>query len=122
MKITGQKPVVIKSRQAISNFKLREGMPVMLKTTLRASKAKDFLKRLTSIVLPRIRDFSGISSKSFDAFGNYNLGLKSYALFPEFGLDDVSIPMGLQITITLRSRSIKDSKILMEQYGFIFNS
>lgn len=121
-KISWQKPIVVKSRKSVSNFKLREWMPVMLKTTLRSKKAVDFLKRLTNVVLPRIRDFSWISAKSFDSHWNYNLWLKSYALFPEFGLDDVAMPMGLQITLVFRSNSIKDSKLLMEQYWFVFSS
>lgn len=121
MKITWQKPITIKSKQAISNFKLREGMPVMLKVTLRKSKAAEFIQRLTALVLPRIRDFSWVSSRSFDQFGNYNLGLKTYTMFPEFGLDDVSIPMWLQITFVIRSKKQEDSKILLESYGLIFN-
>lgn len=83
IRITGQKPVLIKSKKAISNFKLREGMPVMLKVTLRGERAYDFLDRFCKLVLPRVRDFSGISKKSFDPKGNLNLGLQNYNIFPE---------------------------------------
>jgi large subunit ribosomal protein L5 len=82
--ITGQKPHLCKSKKSISNFKLREGLPVMLKTTLRKERALDFLERMTKLVLPRVRDFTGISKKSFDPKGNLNFGIVNYAIFPEF--------------------------------------
>jgi large subunit ribosomal protein L5 len=82
--ITGQKPHLCKSKKSISNFKLREGLPVMLKVTLRKDRAVDFLERMTKLVLPRVRDFTGISKKSFDPQGNLNFGILNYGIFPEF--------------------------------------
>lgn len=99
IRITGQKPVLVKSKKAISNFKLREGMPVMLKVTLRGARAYDFLDRFCKLVLPRVRDFSGISKKSFDPKGNLNFGLQNYNIFPELGVDDVTLPTGIQLTV-----------------------
>ena len=98
--ITGQKPQLCKSKKSISNFKLREGMPVMLRVTLRKSRAADFLDRVTKLVLPRIRDFTWVSKKSFDPQGNLNFGIANYAIFPELAVDAVTIPMWVQITIT----------------------
>ena len=94
IKITGQKPTLIKSRKSISNFKLREGMPVMYKVTLRRDRAYDFLERFVKVVLPRLRDFTGLSSKSFDPKGNLNIWLANYNVFPELNIDDVVTPMG----------------------------
>ena len=88
-RITGQKPSLVKSKKAISNFKLREGMHVMLKVTLRKSRAYDFVDRLVKVVFPRVRDFSGINEKSFDSNGNFNIGIPNYNIFPELGVDDV---------------------------------
>ena len=119
-KITGQKPVLIKSKKAISNFKLREGMPVMLKSTLRKDKAYDFLDRFVKVVLPRLRDFSGLSSKSFDAKGNLNIGIANYNIFPELDLEDVNTQMGLQITIVTTSTDIEKSKSLLEALWLLF--
>ena len=113
--ITGQKPHLCMSKKSISNFKLREGMPVMLKVTLRKEKALDFLERMTKLVLPRIRDFSGISKKSFDPKGNLNFGITNYALFPEFGVDEVSIPMGLQITVVSTAGNPEKAQIFLEE-------
>ncbi len=119
-KITGQKPLLIKSRKAISNFKLREGMPVMLKSTLRRDKAYDFLDRFVKVVLPRLRDFNGLSSKSFDAKWNLNIGIVNYNIFPELDIEDVTIPMGLQITIVTTSTDIDQSKGLLEALWLLF--
>ena len=118
--ITGQKPVIVKAKKSVSNFKLREGMPVMLRVTLRQQKAYDFIDRLTKIVLPRVRDFDWLSQKSFDAHGNYSMGLKNYAIFPELGLDDVTVPMWLQVTIDTTAESPDDAKILLESLWIIF--
>ncbi|HCB51837.1 TPA: 50S ribosomal protein L5 [Patescibacteria group bacterium] len=120
-KITGQKPTLIKSRKSISNFKLREGMPVMLKVTLRRERAYDFLDRFVKVVLPRVRDFSGLSGKSFDHKGNYSIGLVNYNIFPELNVDDASTPMGLQITVVTKGDSDSaKSKALLESLGLIF--
>jgi large subunit ribosomal protein L5 len=118
--ITGQKPRLIKSKQAISNFKLRPDMPVMLQVTLRREKAYDFLDRFTKLVLPRVRDFNGLSVKKFDHSANYNMGLKSYDIFPEINLDNVNIPMGLQITIVSTTNEKKEAQALLEVLGFVF--
>ncbi|MCF7835062.1 50S ribosomal protein L5 [Candidatus Gracilibacteria bacterium] len=119
-RISGQKARMIKSRKSISNFKLREGMPVMLQSTLRKKRAVEFLDRFVKLVLPRMRDFSGISSKSFDPSGVLNIGIPNYNIFPELGLDDVTIPMGIQITIVTSSKNIEQSKALLEALGFVF--
>lgn len=118
--ITGQKPRLCKSKKSISNFKLREGMPVMLSVTLRKDRALDFLDRMAKLVLPRVRDFSGISKKSFDPSGNLNFGIKNYALFPEFVVDAVSIPMGLQITVVSTAGTAEKAQVFLEELGFIF--
>jgi len=119
-KITGQKPRLIKSKQAISNFKLRVDMPVMLQVTLRRNKAQDFLKKFNELVLPRVRDFAGLSAKNFDSGANMNIGLKSYDIFPELDPDDVTIPMWLQITIVSTTTNKEHSQGLLEEMWFIF--
>lgn len=118
--ITWQQPVIVYSKKSVSNFKLREWMPVMIKVTLRNQKAYDFLQRLTYLVLPTVRDFSWISNKSFDDHGNYSLWLKNYSLFPELNLDDVKLPLGMQITITTSTKSKNESKTLLQKLWFIF--
>lgn len=120
IRITGQKPTLIKSRKAISNFKLREGMPVMYKVTLRRDRAYDFLDRFVKVALPRLRDFSGLSSKSFDPKGNFNIWLSNYNIFPELGVDDVNTPMGIQITIVTSTTSIDRSKVLLQELWLLF--
>ena len=120
IRITGQKSVLIRSKKAISNFKLREGMPVMLKVTLRGVRAYDFLDRFAKMVLPRIRDFSGVSKKNFDPKGNLNLWLQNYNIFPELGVDDVNLPMGLQITVVSTAGTPDASQALLQEIGFIF--
>lgn len=118
--ITGQYPRMILSKQSISNFKLREGLPVMLQVTLRKGMAYDFLWRLTSLVLPRVRDFSGLSSRNFDKQGNYNLGLPNYGIFPELTVEDVTIPSWIQITIVPTTNNKEHTKELLKSIGFIF--
>ena len=118
--ITGQNPHLCKSKKSISNFKLREGLPVMLRVTLRKHRALDFLERVTKLVLPRMRDFGGISKKSFDPQGNLNFGIANYAIFPEFGADEVSIPMGLQITVVTTAGNSDKAQIFLEEMGFVF--
>ena len=113
-KITGQKARVLKSKKAISNFKLRENMPVMLQTTLRKQKAYDFLDRFMKLVMPRLRDFSGFTDKSFDGQGNFNIGLPNYNIFPELSLDDIVTTMGLQITIVTTTKNNAHAKALLE--------
>lgn len=122
MSITGQKPTMVLSKKNVSNFKLREGMPSMMTVTLRDKKAYYFLFKLMSIVLPRVRDFSGLSNKSFDHHGNYSIGLKTYEIFPELHPDHINLPTGLQITIATSSRNKEETKALLEEYGFVFHA
>lgn len=122
LRITGQKPRMIHSKKSISNFKLREGLPVMLQTTLRGVRAYDFVDRFVKLVLPRMRDFGGLSEKSFDHQGNYTIWIPNYNIFPELSLDDVVTSMGIQITIVSTSKDSKKSKALMQSLGFLFKS
>lgn len=118
--ITGQKPYMIKSKQSISNFKLREGMPSMISVTLRGRKAYDFIERLRVLVLPRIRDFNGLNPKSFDKMGNYSIWLKDQSVFPEINYEDLKTLCGLQITMVPTTSSIEESKELMRILGLVF--
>lgn len=120
MHITGQKPQMILSKKSISNFKLRENMPVMLRCTLRNKKAYDFLERVIQLVLPRVRDFQGISPKKFDGHGNYTLGLVSQAVFPEINPEELTTPIGVQITIVTTTTVDAEARAFMESIGFIF--
>lgn len=120
LKITGQKSRMIKSKKSISNFKLREGLPVMLQVTLRKVRAYDFVDRFVKLVLPRMRDFSGLSDKSFDRQGNYTIWVPNYNIFPELSLDDVTTSMWLQITIVSTSKDPMKTKALMQALGFLF--
>ena len=118
--ITWQKPVVVKAKRSVSNFKLREGMPVMLKVTLRKQRAYDFLERMIKLYLPRVRDFKWISPRKFDGFGNYNYAFLDQTVFPEIKPDDIKTPMGVQVNIVTTTDSDEEAKILMESLGFIF--
>jgi len=120
MLISGQKPVVKLARKAVSNFKLRAGMPVGLMVTLRGDNMYAFLEKLIHIVLPRVKDFRGISRKSFDAEGNYNFGIKEHTIFPEVPQLDVVKTHGVQITIKTRSENKEGSQKLLEALGFPF--
>ncbi len=119
-KITWQKPYMILSKRSISNFKLRDWMPSMLKVTLRGQKAYDFIDKVSKIVLPRIRDFNGLNVKSFDNQGDYSLWLKSYWIFPELKPDDITMDIGLQISIVMTSNEKEKNKVLLENLGFVF--
>ena len=118
--ISGQKPVVTKAKQANASFKLRAGMSVGLKVTLRKSKMYEFLDRLVTIALPRVRDFRGISSKSFDGNGNYSLGLKEQYIFPEIEYDTVDSPRGMDITIVTSAKTDSEAKELLAGFNFPF--
>ncbi|MEI7511661.1 MAG: 50S ribosomal protein L5 [Candidatus Peregrinibacteria bacterium] len=118
--ISGQKPVVKKARMSVSNFKLRKGMPVGVMVTLRGKKMHDFLTRFIEIAAPRIRDFSGLSARSFDGSGNYSFGVKEYAVFPEIHYDDVVKNYGIQVTISTTATNDEEAKILLGAYGFPF--
>ena len=118
--IAGQTPVVTTSRKAISNFKLRAGMPVGMVVTLRGDRMWSFLEKLIHIVLPRVRDFRGLSPKSFDQDGNYNFGIREHTIFPEVPQTDVVKPRGFQVTIKFKSRGVEDSRALLKEIGFPF--
>lgn len=120
--ITGQKPSLVLSKKNISNFKLRSGMPIMLRVTLRGKKAYYFLQKVMSIVLPRVRDFSWLSVKSFDHAGNYSFGLQSYAIFPELHPDTITVPTWLQITISTTSNDKAHTKYMLQEMWFVFNA
>ncbi len=118
--ISGQKPVVTKAKQANASFKLRAGMSVGLKVTLRKSKMYEFIDRLVTIALPRVRDFRGISSKSFDGNGNYSLGLNEQYIFPEIEYDTVDSPRGMDITIVTSAKTDAEAKELLTGFNFPF--
>lgn len=118
--ITGQRPVVTKARKSIANFKLREGMSVGCKVTLRGEKMYDFFDKLVSISLPRVRDFRGVSSTSFDGRGNYSLGIKEQLIFPEIEYDMVDEIRGMDIVIVTTAETDEESKKLLELMGMPF--
>lgn len=119
-KVTGQKPIITKSKKAISNFKLREGLSVGVVSTLRGKRALDFLDRLVTFVIPRIRDFRGLSPKAFDGHGNYSLGLKEALVFPEINPDDVTNVHGIQITVVTTAKDDVQGLSLLKHMGFPF--
>ncbi|OGT35839.1 MAG: 50S ribosomal protein L5 [Gammaproteobacteria bacterium RIFCSPHIGHO2_12_FULL_37_14] len=119
-KIVGQKPVATLARKSIAGFKIREGWPIGCKVTLRRAKMYEFLDRLISIVLPRVRDFRGISARSFDGRGNYSLGIKEQIVFPEIEYDKVDAIRGMDITITTSSKSNKEAFALLQAFNFPF--
>ncbi len=118
--ITGQFPIITKAKKANASFKLREGMSVGLKVTLRKSKMYEFIDRLINIALPRVRDFRGISDKSFDGKGNYSLGLKEQFIFPEIEYDTVDTPRGMDITIVTTAKTDEEGKELLKNFNFPF--
>ena len=118
--ISGQKPVVTKSKKANASFKLREGMPIGVKVTLRKNKMYEFIDRLINIALPRVRDFRGISNKSFDGKGNYSLGLKEQFIFPEIEYDTVDTPRGMDITIVTTAKTDDEARELLKNFNFPF--
>lgn len=120
MLITGQKPKYCLSKKAISGFKLRKGIKIGLQVTLRSSKMKDFIERLIHIILPRIRDFRGLSTKAFDGHGNYSLGIKEHIVFPEIKYDEVQFTHGLGITIVTSAKTTAEAKELLSILGFPF--
>ena len=118
--IAGQKPVVTLARKSIAGFKIRDGWPIGCKVTLRGDQMYEFLDRLISIAIPRIRDFRGFSAKSFDGRGNYSLGIKEQIVFPEIDFDKIDRIRGLDITITTTARSDDEGRALMRAFGFPF--
>jgi len=118
--ITGQKAVATKSKQAISNFKLRENMPIGARVTLRGERMYEFLDRLMTVALPRVRDFRGINEKGFDGRGNYTLGVKEQIIFPEISIEKVSKISGMDITIVTSAKSDEESYELLKAFGMPF--
>jgi large subunit ribosomal protein L5 len=118
--ITGQQPVIRRAKRSVAAFKLRTGMPVGVSVTLRGQRMYEFLDRLVNITLPRIRDFRGISGKSFDGRGNYSLGLREQLVFPEINYDEVDKIRGLEISITTTARTDEEGKALLTKMGMPF--
>ena len=119
-KIVGQKPVVTRAKKSIATYKLRAGMPIGTMVTLRGDKMYDFLQKLVSVALPRIRDFRGVNDRSFDGRGNYSLGLKEQMLFPEIKYDDVDVTRGMDITIVTTAKTDEEAKALLAELGMPF--
>ena len=118
--ITGQKPVVTRAKKAIATFKLREGMPIGVKVTLRRAHMYEFIDRLINIALPRVRDFRGLNGKSFDGFGNYNLGIKEQIIFPEIEYDNVDVIRGMDICVVTTANTDEEGKELLHNFQFPF--
>ena len=119
-KITGQKPLVTKARKAIASFKLRQGLAVGAKVTLRGPRMYEFLDRLISIAMPRIRDFRGVSPRGFDGQGNYSMGVKEQIIFPEIQYDQIDQIRGMDITITTTATDNRQGRALLEAFNFPF--
>ena len=121
-KIAGQKPVVTKARKSIAGFKIREGYPIGCMVTLRGARMYEFLDRLVTIALPRVRDFRGINGRSFDGRGNYNLGIKEQIIFPEIEYDKIDALRGLNISITTTAKTDEEAKALLSAFKFPFRN
>jgi large subunit ribosomal protein L5 len=119
-RISGQRPVVTRAKKSIANFKLRQHMPIGAAVTLRGERMFEFLDRLTSVVLPRVRDFRGVSTKSFDGRGNYTLGLRDQLIFPEISYEKVDKIRGMNVTIVTTARSDDEARELLRQFGMPF--
>ena len=119
-KISGQKPIITKAKKSIAAFSLREGMPIGCKVTLRKDKMYEFLDRLITIAIPRIRDFRGFSKKSFDGRGNYTLGIKEQIIFPEIDYEKIDSIRGLDIAITTSAKNDDEARLLLEEFNFPF--
>jgi large subunit ribosomal protein L5 len=120
--IAGQKPVVTRAKKAISNFKLREGLPIGVMVTLRGERMYEFLDRLVSVALPRVRDFKGVPDRSFDGRGNYSLGIREQVIFPEINLDKVDKIKGLTVVICTTARTDAEGKALLRHLGMPFRA
>ncbi len=121
-RITGQKPVVTRAKKSIATFKLREGMQIGCKVTLRRTRMYEFLDRLVTIALPRVRDFRGIPSRSFDGRGNFAMGLKEQIVFPEIDYDKVDEVRGLNVVIVTTAKNDQEAKVLLEQFDMPFRN
>ena len=121
-KISGQKPIVTKSRVSVASFKIRDGWPIGCKVTLRRAKMFEFLDRLVNVSLPRVRDFRGVSGKSFDGRGNFNMGVKEQIIFPEIDYDQVDAVRGMDIAITTTAKTDAEARALLEAFRFPFRN
>ncbi|HXK55295.1 MAG: 50S ribosomal protein L5 [Gammaproteobacteria bacterium] len=121
-KISGQKPVITKARKSIANFKVRDGWPIGCKVTLRRERMYEFLDRLVNISIPRVRDFRGLSRKSFDGRGNYSMGVKEQIVFPEIDYDKIDALRGMDITITTTAKTDEEGRALLEAFSFPFKN
>jgi large subunit ribosomal protein L5 len=119
-KITGQKPVVTRARKSVATFKVRDGQAIGCKVTMRGAQMYEFLDRLVNIAMPRIRDFRGVSARSFDGQGNYNFGVKEQIIFPEIAYDQIDAIRGMDITITTTAPDDKSGRALLEAFNFPF--
>jgi large subunit ribosomal protein L5 len=119
-KITGQKPLITRARKSVATFKVRDGIPLGCKVTMRGTQMYEFLDRLISIAMPRIRDFRGVSAKSFDGRGNYNFGVREQIIFPEIAYDQIDAIRGMDITITTTAPDDKSGRALLEAFNFPF--
>ncbi|MCP4408061.1 MAG: 50S ribosomal protein L5 [Gammaproteobacteria bacterium] len=119
-RIAGQKPVVTKARKSIAGFKIREQWPIGCKVTLRRQRMYEFLDRLISVAIPRIRDFRGLNSRAFDGRGNYSIGVREQIIFPEIDYDKIDAIRGMDITITTSARSDEEARALLEAFSFPF--
>ena len=117
-RISGQKPIVCKARKSVANFKVREGWPIGCKATLRRERMYEFLDRLISIAIPRIRDFRGLNARAFDGRGNYNMGVKEQIIFPEIDYDKIDALRGMNITITTSARTDEEGRALLAAFKF----
>ena len=122
LKIAGQKPVITKAKKSIAGFKIREGYPIGCMVTLRQDRMYEFLDRLVSIALPRVRDFRGVSGRSFDGRGNFNMGVKEQIIFPEIEYDKVDALRGMNITITTTAKTDAEAKALLAAFRFPFKN
>jgi large subunit ribosomal protein L5 len=121
-KIAGQKPVTTKARVSVASFKIRDGWPIGCKVTLRRAKMYEFLDRLINVSLPRVRDFRGVSGRSFDGRGNFNMGVKEQIIFPEIDFDAVDAMRGMDIAITTTAKTDAEAKALLEAFNFPFRN
>src|ERR1017187_10504008 len=121
-KIAGQKPVVTKARKAIAGFKIREGYPIGCMVTLRGTRMYEFLDRLVTVALPRVRDFRGVSGRAFDGRGNYNIGVKEQIIFPEIEYDKIDVLRGMNISITTTAKTDDEAKALLAAFKFPFRN
>ncbi|MBU0603650.1 MAG: 50S ribosomal protein L5 [Gammaproteobacteria bacterium] len=122
VKIAGQKPVITKARKAIAGFKIREGYPIGCMVTLRGPRMFEFLDRLISVAMPRVRDFRGVSGKGFDGRGNYNVGVKEQIIFPEIEYDKIDVLRGMNISITTTAKTDEEAKALLAAFKFPFKN